>query len=82
MFWQTPIPSVSSPFTPIGNKKDVDCSTKGVEISLEKELHNFLNKDSVMDLEVAMQKLEDGCLDQLIDELIQVFCFENISNST
>ena len=64
------------------NKKDVDYNAKRAESSLSKEFQNFLNKDIFIDPELEILKSEDECLDQLIDELVHVFYFENIDNST
>ena len=35
-----------------------------------------------MDSELVIQKLEDECLNQLTDELVRVFYFENINSRT
>ena len=49
-----------------------------------KEFHEFLNKDSTLDPvmeDLSISKLEEVNLNHLTDELIQVFCFENIDKS-
>lgn len=79
-FWQTSTAIMSSPFTPDGKKKDQ--YTKGIDSSLTTEVQNFLNKDIIMDSVVDILILEDKDLDLLSKELIQVFSWDNIDDSS
>ena len=53
-FWQTPVASISSPFTPVSEKKDKEIGTRKVDKSLLVEVHDFLNKDIDLDLAVEI----------------------------
>lgn len=77
-FWQAPSEIRSSPFTPIElvpKLKDYDC-----EGSLTKMVQVFLNREDNMETELYEESDEN--LHQLTDELVQVFSFEDINNSS
>lgn len=76
-FWQTPLEIRSSPFTPtelVVKMKDYKC-----EGSLTKMVQVFLNRED--NIEIELSEESDDNLDQLTDELVQVFSFEDINNS-
>ena len=81
-FWQTPVAYASSPFTLEDNLPDKGANGKMIVGSITKEVQNFLNEDMDMIPEVEILNSEDKDLDQLTEELIQVFSLDNINHST
>lgn len=79
-FWQTPTEKVSSPFTPTDKQKGQN--TKVADSALAEEVHNFLNKDIYLDPAMDNASSEDKDLDILSKELLQVFSWDNIDNSS
>ena len=45
-------------------------------------MQEFLNKEGNIESDLSNLNTRDEDLEQLIDELVQVFCFEDIDNNT
>ena len=81
-FWQTPKEHASSPFTPVENQLQPRWEGKDTEETIVKDLQYFLNKDLESTMDVAFPESQDKYLEQLSEELIQVFNYDNIHRST
>ena len=84
-FWQTPSTTISSLFTPNTNIQNRERNITYKHRLLVKEFHDFLNKEGNLDQgmdNVSLSESDETSLEQLSDELVQVFCFENIDKSS
>ena len=84
-FWQTPAVICSSPFTPCNRIQQEDSDRALVTESPIKEFQDFLNKDCITDFsnaELDIAEKERLKMDQLAEELAQVFYPENIEDSS
>lgn len=77
-FWQTPDGHPSSPFTPEEIQLQAQIEGKSLEVSISKDLQLFLNEDLEFTPEVGISEFEDNSLEQLSEELIKVFHFDNL----
>lgn len=81
-FWQTPDGLPSSPFTPMETQSKSLIEGRNSEVSIAKDFQHFLNEDSNSTPEIGISKFEVNNLEQLSKELIQVFNFDDLDNST
>ena len=81
-FWQTPVGHSSSPFTPEMDQSSIWDRNRTVGESIFTNVHNFLNQDPDPPFEEEEQGIDDKELEQLSEELIRVFSYDNIENST
>ena len=81
-FWQTPDGNPSSPFTPEETQTPTQIDGKSLEVSISKDLQQFLNEDLESTPEVGLSEHEANSLEQLSEELIKVFDFDNLDKST
>ena len=80
-FWQTP-DGHYSPFTPEETQTLNQINGKSIEVSISKDLQQFLNEDLESTPKDGLSELEVKNLEQLSEELIKVFDFDNLDNST
>ena len=81
-FWLTPIEYLTSPFTPMEVQPESQIEKRNLDGSVVKDFQQFINMDVYSTPELDISERKDKKLDQISEELIQVFDFDNLDSST